>query len=380
MRFLTRILVSSLLCASFAVTAATIAPAPASAHSWKEIRPVGTLPTVREIASAIHDPSSNRLILFGGMGPYCCSKLSDLWILTNADGSEATPPQWIAVNSTTKPTPRGSQTALYAPASNRMIVYGGEANATGYDEVWILTDANGITGSPQWQKLTVAAGAHPVPRAGQVAVYDAQNNRMTIFGGYYNPGTPWAVRNDTWVLTNADGTEAAPSQWIQLSPGGALPAARGWAFGAYDPDSNQLVVFGGSNFRGLSFNDVWVLTNANGLDATPSEWVKVMPAGAPPTPRFGVAGGYDPVTGRMVIFGGTNEATAYNDTWLLKDAFGPNPRWVWRAPRGTIPPGLSQMAFAYSPANDKLLMTSGDLAPSCCNYTNRTFVFRWATK
>jgi hypothetical protein len=41
---------------------------------------------------------------------------------------------------------------------------------------------------------------------------------------------------------------------------------------------------------------------------------------------------------------------------------------------------LSQMGSAYSPATDKLIISAGDRAPSCCDYTNDTFVLEAATR
>jgi hypothetical protein len=55
---------------------------------------------------------------------------------------------------------------------------------------------------------------------------------------------------------------------------------------------------------------VWVLTNANGLDAAPSEWVQVaLPAGSGPSPRHSFAAGYDSQTNRLVLYGGCTDVS-----------------------------------------------------------------------
>ena len=51
------------------------------------------------------------------------------------------------------------------------------------------------------------------------------------------------------------------------------------------------------------FSDVWVLTNANGLTGTP-RWIRLLPAGPGPSPRFYHSAVYEPGTNRLVVFGG----------------------------------------------------------------------------
>ena len=83
---------------------------------------------------------------------------------------------------------------------------------------------------------------------------------MIVFGG--NSGC--AVLNDTWLLTNADGSE--PSTWTQLAFVGQIPAARFGHTAVYDTVNNKMIVFGGFAagdcvFSVSSLNDVWVLSH-----------------------------------------------------------------------------------------------------------------------
>ena len=50
-----------------------------------------------------------------------------------------------------------------------------------------------------WTQLSTMGGP-PAERVQHTAVYDATNNRMTIFGGY----TTGTFFNDVWVLSNAN--------------------------------------------------------------------------------------------------------------------------------------------------------------------------------
>jgi len=63
--------------------------------------------------------------------------------------------------------------------------------------------------------------------------------------------------------------QAAAETWTQLFPTGGPPAERHNQTTAFDPGSNRMIVFGGRSISGTMFNDVWVLTHANGLGGTP---------------------------------------------------------------------------------------------------------------
>ena len=150
----------------------------------------------------------------------------------------------------------------------------------------LVGHAMGQTG-PTWTELSPTGGT-PGPHTGHTAVYDAANNRMTIFGGVNNPlpSCPSECLNDVWVLSNADGQGGQPA-WTQLSPTGVPPAPRFNSTAVYDSGTNRMVMFGGSLDRDLSCfsstNDVWLLSDANGL-GTPA-WTQLSPSGTLPDGR-----------------------------------------------------------------------------------------------
>jgi hypothetical protein len=199
---------------------------------------------------------------FGGSD--CFSTFfNDVWVLSNANGMGGTPAWTQLTPSGTPPAPSGYHTAVYDPGSNRMIVFGvfSSPGISFSNQVWVLTNANGLGGTPAWILLAPVGPAIPATSS-QGAVYDTLLNRMTIFGGGSNPGSPPGDRNDTWVLSDANGLGGSPV-WTQLSPSGVLPAPREWFPAVYDPATNRMVIFGGASALD-NFNDTWVLTNANG--------------------------------------------------------------------------------------------------------------------
>src|SRR5207249_6247657 len=112
--------------------------------------------------------------------------------------------------------------------------------------------------------------------------------------------------HDTWVLRNATGSGGIPT-WEQLIPDApaGLPPGRIAHSAVYDPVTNRMVIFGGGQGNGFAFsplfNDVWVLTHANGLGGTP-EWVPRTPHGGPPVPREGHGAFYRQATNEMIVF------------------------------------------------------------------------------
>jgi len=76
-----------------------------------------------------------------------------------------------------------------------MIVFGGAggfANPT-YNDVWVLNNANGVTGSPSWTQLSPTETA-PAARFAHTAVYDEAHDIMIVFAG--GSGDTGVVFND----------------------------------------------------------------------------------------------------------------------------------------------------------------------------------------
>lgn len=270
--------------------------------SWTQAKPKGSPPSARAGHSAIYNPASNRMVVFGGSSGYAAPCNNELWILENANGVGAAP-KWVPVTPAgTPPSARGGHRAVYNPANNTMIVFGGnDCFSTYYNDTWILQNADGTTGTPTWSFLTVGV---PFGRIGHVQAYDPTTNRMIIFGG----ANQTTFFNDAWVLINADGTGGL-AQWVGLLPTGA-PCAREVPSGFYDPVTNELVVFGG--YCSAPMNDKWVLTDANGNSGSNwctdcGTWIPVS-AGTAPLGRFGHTAVFDSGKNRMTIFGGEVQA------------------------------------------------------------------------
>jgi hypothetical protein len=84
------------------------------------------------------------MTIYAGQSSTLGMDFGDVWVLENANrmGGTAT---WVKLTVTASarltPVARDTHTAVYDPGTNRMIVFGGGLNLV---DAWALTDANGL--------------------------------------------------------------------------------------------------------------------------------------------------------------------------------------------------------------------------------------------
>jgi hypothetical protein len=203
-----------------------------------------------------------------------------------------------------------------------MTVFGGYNDTQSFADVWVLSNANGLGGTPAWTKLSTSGGT-PNGVGNGTAVYDPVNNIMIVFGGVNFAST--AGTNAVWALSHANGLGGAP-HWTNIVANGATgsPSKRLVHTAVYDVANNRMIIFGGSAFTTTAFpgyNDAWVLANANGLAGTPV-WTNLNPTGIKPAVRYDHAAAYDAVNNVMIVFSGVNLDAQFYITWVLSHANG----------------------------------------------------------
>jgi Kelch motif/Galactose oxidase, central domain len=303
----------------------------AAAQSWT---PNGPLP--RFSHSAVFDPSTKQMIVFGGLSGYGGQIFdADVWRLLPS-ASLAGVQNWVALHTTgTAPAARGAHVAGYDPASNRMVVFGGQTADGCVNDVWVLTNANGSGGLAAWSQLTPVGGP-PESRERFGSAYDPVSNTLMVYGGFDCQTS--AVLNDYWVLSNANGVSGTPT-WTELPTGLGGPSPRYGQTAVYDPTTNELIVYGGTNGQYHSiYGDIWVISDANGTGGYPG-WQQVFPVGDPPQGREVHSATYDPVTNVMTIYGGYGSSgSTLGDAWVLTHAnnMGGTPVWTQVAENSTV--------------------------------------------
>ncbi len=203
-------------------------------------------------------------------------------------------------------------------------------------------DPNG----PSWERIATDG----VPgRWGHVAVYDAQRDRMVVFGGdgldieteAENAGAT-AQRNDLWAL------DLATLAWEEL-PATNPPGPRTDLAGVLDTMNDRLVIVGGRVGFATSIDEVWAYSFAT------STWAQLSSG---PSPRHDVPGATDGA--RAWVFGGAGAfLQSLDDLWELDFA---TDNWHQLPDDGTRPNARTSGALVYW--NNALYVSGGHDATS----------------
>jgi Galactose oxidase, central domain len=139
--------------------------------------------------------------------------------------------------------------------------------------------------------------------------------------------------------------DASTLTWNKLTPTKKLPPRASFA-SAYDPVSKKVVIFGGFNANQV-LNETWT------FDGT--TWAEVKTSVAP-SARASASMAYDRKIHKLVLFGGSSGLTLLNDTWLWD---GATSRWTQANPK-TVPAGASGPTLFTDPANGHTVMFGGN--------------------
>lgn len=132
--------------------------------------------------------------------------------------------------------------------------------------------------------------------------------------------------------------------WKRLSTTNA-PSVRMYPAMAYDPVSQRLVLFGGGGVK-QNLNDTWT------FDGT--TWTEMVTPVAPPR-RNGASMAYDRITHKMVMFGGFDVNQYLGDTWLWDGATS-----TWTQAQMTSPPPEATGAMLFTdPVSGRAMMFGG---------------------
>jgi hypothetical protein len=162
----------------------------ADSATWSAIAAQGQ---PRTDHSAVWFPAEDAMIVFGGrQTDEARSADNSTWRLTLGAA-----PAWTRLNLIGGPSKRFAHTAVYDSTAQRMLVFGGTVDwKTGENDVWALSLAGG-TDTAAWQRLNPAGTTAPFARYDHGAVYLPALQWMVIFGGTTNGRDPLS---DLWAL------------------------------------------------------------------------------------------------------------------------------------------------------------------------------------
>ena len=272
-----------------------------SGSTWTDTLATG--PPNRYFASMAFDPSLNEMVLFGGEG--LSGYLNDTWAWNGT--------KWTELSPTNNPPGRFEASMAYDAATHDLVLFGGSgACGISCSDTWLF---NGTT----WTQAIDPSDTHGCPSTcpdsppalfwGSMA-YDPGTKNIVLFGGEDSTakdvaGT-WTWNGSVWTDRGAD-----PSSKTSV-PAGLYETAM-----AYDARSGNLVLFGGAGVGGYeSTTSVW--NGASWTQAIDPRDADSCPVTCPASPPGRVAGGlaYDPESGDVVLFGGQDGGGTRIDTWF----------------------------------------------------------------
>ncbi|MBI3949619.1 MAG: hypothetical protein HY314_04095 [Acidobacteria bacterium] len=194
-------------------------------------------PSARSAHAMAYDAQSDRVILFGGCSGFPCLQFGDTWAY---DFNTNT---WTSINPTIAPSQRSSHTMTYDAQSDRIILFGGY-DGTHKADTWAY-DANTNT----WTNMSPSLA--PAARRSHAMAYDAQSDKVVLFGGCTHPcGSSSDLNNETWVY------DVNTNTWTNLNP--SLAPSKRWLFAlAYDIQSDRIILFGGNLGGGTIDGETW---------------------------------------------------------------------------------------------------------------------------
>lgn len=221
-------------------------------------------------------------------------------------------------------------------------------------------DFAGITTTHTTQPLTARKSAG--------LVYDYDEDRLVMFGGIDGN----TVYGDTHVGEIIFNGSFSPQRvdWAQATPTLSPPARWGHSM-AYDAKNKRVVLFGGFDAQHRPLNDLWFFSVETG-QWTPFTTYRDDQI---PQPRGGASmiyyGDYDYSRGiagycvggnkqKIVLFGGTDGKTYFNDTWVFDDDQG---RWILASPVGEqsiSPPPRAFASMVYAQNSRALPDSAGN--------------------
>jgi uncharacterized protein (TIGR03437 family) len=144
------------------------------------------------------------------------------------------------------------------------------------------------------------------------------------------------------LLTPLGLTQTTPDWTLERVP--LSPPARFFHAMAYDSTHRQVILYGGTNVAS-SFNDTWAWDG--------SQWTQQSPQTSPPL-RIDHAKAFDSAHGQIVLFGGNGAAGELNDTWVWDGS-----NWEQKFPVAN-PPAREGHVMAYDAAHGLVVLFGGD--------------------
>lgn len=173
--------------------------------------------------------------------------------------------------------------------------------------------------------------------------YDSESKQVILFGGSTgDENDPANYSDETWAF------DAMTQTWTEMKPPEA-PSPRSSHIMVYDSESDRIILFGGTRTRNSTSRDTWA------YDYNTNTWIKMKAQG--PDKSLGPAMAYDVESDRVILFGGFDfdSYKMYQVTW----AYDFNTDSWTEMKSEASPPGQSFHAMTYDTDSDRILLFGG---------------------
>ncbi|MBI2913562.1 MAG: hypothetical protein HYY03_06545 [Chloroflexi bacterium] len=204
-----------------------------AAGGWSQLAAGETVPAPRYGAGGAPDGAGRLLVTHGFTN---AGRFDDTW------GYDPAQSAWTDLSPQgQRPVERCLMRAAWDGAANRLLIFGGQTNATPFlGDLWELRD--GV-----WKELV--AEPKPSPRKFYAMAFDGQGGRLLLLGGDTADGS----LSDLWFF------DSGANSWSEQSPEGEGPSPRFGHDAVWLADSRRLIVFGGRTAEADS-NELWELS------------------------------------------------------------------------------------------------------------------------
>jgi len=292
-------------------------------------------PGKREVSSFAYDSQSDLMVLFGGFTDFTGPVLTnETWTYSYNTNT------WTEMSPATAPIARNAAGMVYDAESDRMILFGGTSLLTGYyGDTWAYDIE-----SDNWTRMSPATS--PGARYFPAMAYDEESDRVILFGGRPENAQLERTIDDTWAYDfNTD-------TWTELTPT-THPEARRAHSMVYNSAEDKMVLFAGSDDDDNALRDTWL------YDYNSNNWTQASPTNRPSS-RMRHRMVYDSESDVVLSFLGSRitysgGAMIQSDIVWAYDTG--NDHWRRMSPIAQI--GLVDMMMAYDSESDMSIIFGG---------------------
>jgi hypothetical protein len=224
--------------------------------------------------TAVDDPATHTVVLFGGVDNY-----DNTWLWDGA--------RWRLSHPAGNPPGRVGASAAFDPQTSEVLLFGGRLESgDAASDTWAW---NGIT----WRELTTGSGGPP-PGEGSAMAWDSATDEMVLITAVSEGGAGnWIWRGSRWV-----------NQMSSYFPNAAFVSGL-----AFDPAARSLLAVGccqSPTLAGGTVDTTWRLNDGR--------WRQLLLAPNPPAVGSSLA--LDPALGRLVLCSCDGVFTSAPEMWM----------------------------------------------------------------